>query len=592
MRKNFYLYRILWRISPLAVSAAALDRMLSYSFGSFYTLMFFRILIDGLQGALNLRGILLFLVLFAAMDGAKGAFTAWVQDILLPTKQPELLRALHDMLLKKAMGGGMRGYDDPEYYDRLSRVLKDADRQAMALIRSVGQLVGVVWALLLNAGYALLKESGVLLICIPAGAAMILLQKRQAQAREEMDRAVTPFVRREQAVKRYFYSRECAKELRMSRMGRVLMRDYEGALQAQDRVVKRLSPAVGRARFGAEFVSEALLFIALNAWISFRYLSGSAWGLSEYSALSGAAVNLSHFMDSLSECVKELQQTAIYSERVKRFMESNYEMISGECVPEFESTLELDHVRFGYGDKEALRGVSLSIQKGERIALVGHNGAGKSTLIKLLMRLYDPDQGQVKLDGRDVRDMKLEAYRSLFCCAFQDFQIYAASLAENVLLRPLMGGQDERKVERALEQAGLMEAVRAMPRGIHSIMTREFDENGVQLSGGQAQALAIARIFASDAPIAILDEPSAALDPIKEHQVFVQLSQACQDKTMILISHRLSTTRDCDRIYLLERGKVAESGTHHELMSRDGRYRQMFELQARAYGEGERHEGA
>lgn len=592
MRKNFYLYRILWRISPLAVSVTALDRMISYSFGSFYTLMFFRILIDGLQGALDLRGILLFLVLFAAMDGAKGAFTAWVQDILLPTKQPELLRALHDMLLKKAMGGGMRGYDDPEYYDRLSRVLKDADRQAMALIRSVGQLVGVVWALLLNAGYALLKEPGVLLICIPVGAAMILLQKRQARAREEMDRAVTPFVRREQAVKRYFYSRECAKELRMSRMGRVLMRDYEGALEAQDRVVERLSPAVGRARFGAEFVSEALLFIALNAWISFRYLSGSAWGLSEYSALSGAAVNLTHFMDSLSECVKELQQTAIYSERVKRFMESNYEMISGECVPEFEAALELDHVRFGYGDKEALRGVSISIQKGERIALVGHNGAGKSTLIKLLMRLYDPDQGQVKLDGRDVRDMKLEAYRSLFCCAFQDFQIYAASLAENVLLRPLMGGQDERKVERALEQAGLMEAVRAMPRGIHSIMTREFDENGVQLSGGQAQALAIARIFASDAPIAILDEPSAALDPIKEHQVFVQLSQACQDKTMILISHRLSTTRDCGRIYLLEQGKVAESGTHRELMGRDGRYRQMFELQARAYGEGERHEGA
>ena len=592
MRKNFYLYRILWRISPLAVSVTALDRMISYSFGSFYTLMFFRILIDGLQGALDLRGILLFLVLFAAMDGAKGAFTAWVQDILLPTKQPELLRALHDMLLKKAMGGGMRGYDDPEYYDRLSRVLKDADRQAMALIRSVGQLVGVVWALLLNAGYALLKEPGVLLICIPVGAAMILLQKRQARAREEMDRAVTPFVRREQAVKRYFYSRECAKELRMSRMGRVLMRDYEGALEAQDRVVERLSPAVGRARFGAEFVSEALLFIALNAWISFRYLSGSAWGLSEYSALSGAAVNLTHFMDSLSECVKELQQTAIYSERVKRFMESNYEMISGECVPEFEAALELDHVRFGYGDKEALRGVSISIQKGERIALVGHNGAGKSTLIKLLMRLYDPDQGQVKLDGRDVRDMKLEAYRSLFCCAFQDFQIYAASLAENVLLRPLMGGQDERKVERALEQAGLMEAVRAMPRGIHSIMTREFDENGVQLSGGQAQALAIARIFASDAPIAILDEPSAALDPIKEHQVFVQLSQACQDKTMILISHRLSTTRDCDRIYLLEQGKVAESGTHRELMGRDGLYGQMFELQAQAYGEGERHEGA
>ncbi len=592
MRKNFYLYRILWRISPLAVSVTALDRMISYSFGSFYTLMFFRILIDGLQGALDLRGILLFLVLFAAMDGAKGAFTAWVQDILLSTKQPELLRALHDMLLKKAMGGGMRGYDDPEYYDRLSRVLKDADRQAMALIRSVGQLVGVVWALLLNAGYALLKEPGVLLICIPAGAAMILLQKCQARAREEMDQAVTPFVRREQAVKRYFYSRECAKELRMSRMGRVLMRDYEGALEAQDRVVERLSPAVGRARFGAEFVSEALLFIALNAWISFRYLSGSAWGLSEYSALSGAAVNLTHFMDSLSECVKELQQTAIYSERVKRFMESNYEMISGECVPEFEAALELDHVRFGYGDKEALRGVSISIQKGERIALVGHNGAGKSTLIKLLMRLYDPDQGQVKLDGRDVREMKLEAYRSLFCCAFQDFQIYAASLAENVLLRPVMGGQDERKVERALEQVGLMEAVRAMPQGIHSIMTREFDENGVQLSGGQAQALAIARIFASDAPIAILDEPSAALDPIKEHQVFVQLSQACQDKTMILISHRLSTTRDCDRIYLLEQGKVAESGTHHELMSRDGRYRQMFELQARAYGEGERHEGA
>ena len=238
--------------------------------------------------------------------------------------------------------------------------------------------------------------------------------------------------------------------------------------------------------------------------------------------------------------------------------------------------------RYPGSESDALHAVSFCVGKGEKLALVGVNGAGKSTVVKLLLRFYDPQAGCVRINGRDIRAYSLPALRATVSSVFQTFEIYALPVSEYVSCRP-QGQQDEGRVREALARVGLLETVEAAG-GIHVEYSRRFTGNGLLLSGGQMQKLAIARMLYKDSSLLILDEPSSALDPDSEQAVHQTLARAAVGKTVLLISHRLSTTRDADRIVLLEGGCVLEMGTHAALLARDGRYAQLFRMQAAGYG--------
>ncbi len=215
------------------------------------------------------------------------------------------------------------------------------------------------------------------------------------------------------------------------------------------------------------------------------------------------------------------------------------------------------------------------------MAFVGENGAGKSTFIKLLMRLYDVTEGSICYAGEDIRNFTTEEYRDIFGSVFQDYQIYATSVQENVLMHEV-DKKDKERVENALSQSGFTDRLETLPQGMNTILTREFAEDGVQLSGGEAQKVAIARMFAKKERmhIAILDEPSSALDPKAEYELNKNILNKAGDATVIFISHRLSTTRDADCIYMFENGEIIEQGTHQELMELNGQYADMFQCQA------------
>ncbi|MBQ4511201.1 MAG: ABC transporter ATP-binding protein, partial [Clostridia bacterium] len=225
---------------------------------------------------------------------------------------------------------------------------------------------------------------------------------------------------------------------------------------------------------------------------------------------------------------------------------------------------------------------SMEIGKNEKIALVGHNGAGKSTLIKLLLRLYDPTEGKISLNGISLEDLKLKEYRDMFSVVFQDFKTISLPVAENVLMRPREEGDDE-KIIQALKNSGAYERIMELPNGIDTMLTKEFDKDGAVLSVGQAQKVAIAHAFVKNAPFIILDEPSSALDPVAENEMYNNMMKAGEGKAMIFISHRLSSAVSADRIYMLEQGEIVESGTHAELMKLNGKYADMFRKQAKNY---------
>jgi ATP-binding cassette subfamily B protein len=252
--------------------------------------------------------------------------------------------------------------------------------------------------------------------------------------------------------------------------------------------------------------------------------------------------------------------------------------------PGFIDGVEFDNVTFSYpgGTGPAVAGLTLEIRRGELIALVGENGAGKSTLVKLLLRFYDADQGSVRVGGVDVKNLDPETLRNRIGVLFQDYASYELSVRENVVMGRPGGAADDERVMEALRDSRSEWLVKKMPNGLDSKVGRLF-EGGHDLSGGEWQRLALARIMYRDADIWILDEPTSSLDPEAEAAIFAELKENLKGRIGIVISHRFSTVRIADRIAVIVDGKVAELGTHAQLIDADGRYAQLFELQAAGY---------
>lgn len=231
-----------------------------------------------------------------------------------------------------------------------------------------------------------------------------------------------------------------------------------------------------------------------------------------------------------------------------------------------------------------MSGIDLTIRPGEKLAVVGLNGAGKTTLIKLLCGFLDPTRGQVLLNGQDIRRYNRRDYYRLFAAVFQQFFLLAGNIEENVAQRD--GEIDRKRLEHCIEMAGLTEKVSSLPQGYDTKLVKSVYEDAVELSGGEKQRLMLARALYKEAPILVLDEPTAALDPIAENDIYQKYRQLTRGRTSVYISHRLASTRFCDRIILLENGVIAEEGTHEELIAKGGSYAGLFEIQKKYYQEG------
>ena len=245
--------------------------------------------------------------------------------------------------------------------------------------------------------------------------------------------------------------------------------------------------------------------------------------------------------------------------------------------------IEFKNVSFKYPGTEsyALKNFSLTLKIGEKLAIVGMNGSGKTTMIKLLCRLYDPDEGEILLNGVDIRKFRQDEYSRLFSVVFQDYQLFSFMLAENVAVSESF---DSDRVVSCLKQAGFDERLKGLKDGIESYLYKDFEDNGIEISGGEPQKIAIARAVYKDAPFILMDEPTAALDPISEYEIYSGFDRMVGDKTAIYISHRLSSCRFCEKIAVFHEGELIQTGTHDELLQdKSGKYFEMWNAQAKYY---------
>ena len=398
-----------------------------------------------------------------------------------------------------------------------------------------------------------------------------------------------PFRRMTRYNERSFTLKDSMAELKTTEIGDLLL---ENNINAHNNIIKVFDKYIF-PKTVISFICNLLLtilyplIICVVAYFTMDDLTEEA--IAWFSSMTVAATTLSNLISQLARAFGDVGQSVtevkVAFDLLKKV--GNIESKKGKNVDEF-NTLEVNNISFSYkGDVNQLENVSMKIRKGQKIAIVGHNGAGKTTLVKLLLRLYDVNEGCILYNDTNYKDINVDSLRKEVGAVFQNVEVYAVTIAENILLKTPTSKEDFDLVDEALRFSGLDEYVNTLPDGVNTILTKEFDRNGIVLSGGQNQRLAIARGYALNYNLFILDEPSSALDPIAEANVYNNMLSLGRDKTIIFISHRLTTTVNADYIYLFEHGKIIEEGTHEELMKLNKKYKEMFTSQSKKYLGGE-----
>ena len=334
----------------------------------------------------------------------------------------------------------------------------------------------------------------------------------------------------------------------------------------------------------AVFTGAVYLFTCLKAW-------AGAFGIGAVTQYVAAATALTHNISGVLGALDQMRNNARFIRDTYALLEMPNKMYKGTLTTEKRADRQYDvefrDVSFKYpgSDRWALRHVSMKFKVGSRLAVVGENGSGKTTFIKLLCRLYDPQEGEILLNGIDIRKYSYREYMDVFSVVFQDFQLLSQPLGNNVAGA---SRYDRQRAEKALIDAGFGDRLRETPQGLDTQLYKDFGENGVEISGGEAQKIAIARALYKDAPFIILDEPTAALDPVAEAEIYAKFSEITGDRTAIYISHRLSSCKFCDEIAVFQDGQVVQMGTHASLLAhKDGKYAELWQAQAQYYTENE-----
>lgn len=595
-KNNFYILNLIWKIAPGRVVLTFAVQLVSFASWTFYSVVFMRYLFGSDSGGRTFGEAIVFVWIVAAAGILQYLLEAWFYMRYTPLTDIRIHYAMNKMLFDKAVSVDVSSWADPEFYDDYTRATGEAMSRGLSVVWSMGEFVAAVLA----AAFVIATMCDITWISIPFLLFPVLGQmvfyKRVWEKNFQCEQAQIPYKRRYDYVNRTVYLKQYAEEMRLTHMYDIMTDTYESAYKNIKKVIHQFSLVRMVNGVIGGILCYPLAFQGMWLCGAILVMVTKTLSLGDFVVLSSAIVSANWMLDDISQSFNKMYENGLFADNLKRFL--NYQSKMDETAPGAEPTLpiqtiELKNVSFRYPgqSKYALQNISMTFESGKKYALVGLNGSGKTTLVSLIMRLYDPTEGAIYVNGIDIRTYDIQKYRSLIGTTLQDFSIFAATVLENVKMGALQTEAERAACMEALSQAGMLERVQKLQNGPDTILTREFDEDGAVLSGGENQKIAIARAFAGNAPIVILDEPSSALDPIAEHQVYETIARLCSQrdpsrgKISVIISHRLSSAALCDYIYVLQNGTLAEQGCHAQLYAAGGIYAELFTRQAKNYQE-------
>ncbi len=586
-RNNFYALALVWKMCPGPVISMAVARLLSYFGWLFYSAFFMRYVINALQSGETFQSIMIFIGITIAVFAAMALYNSFILGYVTPVANATLNKKLYQKLFKKSRNVELECFENSDFYDKYTLAMKNADTR---LYETVDQLFSVFFGFIASifAFIFMFQVDGfsVLFILFPI-IGNFIFRRMINHIEYNRQKDMAPHNRRIDYINRIMYLKDYAKEIRLTNIFNLLKRQYTDAITGVAAVCKKyIMKSVGLHWLWVMF-TFSFIFEGLLVYGAYRTLVSETMTLAQLAVITSMMVSTTWILIGFTDSVTASFKNGLFVEYLRSFLE--YE----EKIPEDYDgadpgteidSIEFRNVGFAYKDVPVLKNLNMKFEGKKTYALVGHNGAGKSTIIKLLLRFYDPTEGEILLNGRNIKEYNLQKYRALFATAFQDNRMFSMSVADNVTLgEDIPENEREQVVTDALKLSGVYEKVMSLPLGINTTLTREFDDNGAVLSGGEFQKIVVSRAFARRCPIKVFDEPSSALDPIAEYKLFDNILKACKENTLLFISHRLSSVQNADHVFLLENGEVVEEGTHRELMARRGLYADMYQKQAENY---------
>jgi ATP-binding cassette, subfamily B, bacterial len=598
--KNLWPFLLMvWRTSP-HLTAASLVLRLGRALLPVITLFVGKLIIDDVvllvqtpnkpqtltqwlnSGLLNWLGLLLLAEFaLAVLSDILGRVVSLIDSLL----SERVSNASSVRLMQHAATLDLEDFEDAEFQDQLER----ARRQSSGRMTLMGQLLSQAQDMVTVASFAagLIVYAPWLIVLLFLALVPAFLGEAHFNAQSySLDFVRTPERRELDYVRQTAASVETAKEVKIFGLHNFLIDRYMRL--ATDFYAANRVLALRRASWGGLFTAMGTVgYYLAYAYIVLRTLGGE-FSIGDLTFLAGSFRRLRTLLEGLLTSFSSTAGQALYLDDLFAFFEVKPEILSPENPRPFPHPIRqgfvFDDVGFIYPGAErwAVRHLSFTLHAGEVVALVGENGAGKTTLVKLLTRLYDPDEGRILLDGHDLREYDLEALRGNMGVIFQDFVRYNLSASDNIAVGRIAYRDDHARIAQAASRSQADGVIAKLPGKYDQMIGKRF-KNGVELSGGEWQKIAIARAYMREAEVLILDEPTAALDARSEFEVFRRFKELSEGKTAILISHRFSSVRMADRILVLADGKVEAAGTHEELVAQAGRYAELFELQAAGY---------
>ncbi len=579
----FFMLRLMFKVSPWLVIGEIFEQVTGALPSKLIAVIGLKYIIDEVQNGADPKKIIFGIAAMLGVIVACEAFNNVFYELFVYREREKMDLGIQSIFYEKASRLDMSKYDDPGFYsDFILSIENTADnlRNVLNLVRGyVEQIISFVAV----AAIMFTIDPVCLVIVLVSVILFIPLGKYTGNLQTKRREAVTEKHRRGDYFARIFYLPDYAGEIRTSGIYPLLRKRFnesaDDVVKTQKRYVRKLDGLFFVQEFSVQVIGFMLI---LSLYIGYQTIVTGNMSAGDFVATFNGAVQIGGSVLYLTVySLRNFTERSKMIEKCRNFLAVESKIVDGNHVAKNSKaeTISIENVSFSYegNETDSINGISFEIKPGEKIALVGYNGAGKTTLTNLLLRLYDVKNGSIKIGGKDIREETVMSHRARFAAVFQDFSLFGATVGENVAMT---SEYDSDRVLEALKLAGFD---KELPDGAETILLKEFDENGLMLSGGEQQKLAIARVFYKQCPYIILDEPSANLDPVSEYELNKAISDGCKDRTVIFISHRLSTTRHADRIVMLENGRIAEIGSHDELMEKKGKYAYMFKLQAEKY---------
>lgn len=584
IKNVIYALRLVWKADKKLIIGYLMQEVFGNVFSWFIrNILFLKILLEIITGSRDFKMYCRCLVIFALFSVADKIVT-WSGMRIEKKATKNVLKQINNMIFDKAQTLDVACYEDPAFYDKYQRATLVATSGYFDIIcfDFAGVVSGIISMICVFTTVSVINPV-YLLFLLPIFLVFII-ETAKSRYVYKRDLEMTTNNRIKAYIQRTVFLREYSKDIRTSNIFAVLIKRFQSAIDSNIEILKKYGVGLFAYSMVSSLFEEFIPVIGSYAFAGWEFVKRGTMTVSGFSVVLSSINSVRDVTLDITQCFDEMNQMALYFQNLKDFFDYKPQIVSGSKKAEPFESLEFKNVSFKYpsASKNSLNNINFRLNKGETVAVVGINGAGKSTLLKLMLRFYDPTCGEILYNGVNIKEYDIESYRNAFATVFQDYKNFAVSVFENVMCRDC-DENDKKFAKEALVNSGVWDKISTFANGGDTVLTREFDENGAGLSGGENQKVSAARLFARDFDVAILDEPSSALDPVAESKMYENLQRVTGGKTVVYISHRLSSASTASRIIVLKEGGIIESGTHGELMAAGGEYTKMFSLQASNY---------